>query len=175
VQSRQSPERERTSKSLPTELVRIGQIVGSFGLRGQVKISPSTDFWDRFAAGQTVYLNDSQYLIVKSAVQKGRPLLKLKGVDSIEEAEALKWAELYATGTPELEEDEYLVNDLIGLEVVTDAGTSLGKIEQILPYPAHDILVVGEVMIPMIKEFVLAVDPDANTVTVHLIPGMVSD
>jgi 16S rRNA processing protein RimM len=120
-------------------------------------------------------VKENWYVIEKSAIHKGRPLLKLSGIGSVELAEGLKWEKMSAAGEPELDDDEYLVSDLIGLQVITDEGLQLGKIDEILPYPAHDILVIGEVMIPLIKEFVKEIDPESNTVTVHLIPGMVSD
>jgi 16S rRNA processing protein RimM len=106
------------------------------------------------------------------AVHKGRPLIKLRGIDDVTAAEALQWEYLEATGRPELDEDEFLADDLIGLSVVTIEGETLGTIDDVMPYPAQDVLQVGEIMIPMVKQFVKEVDLEKGSVTVQLIPGM---
>jgi 16S rRNA processing protein RimM len=156
-------------------LVEIGQIVGSFGLRGQLKIAPSTDFLNRFETGQRLFINDQWIVIEKMTVHKNRPLIKLEGVTSIDAAEKLKWAKIFVEGRPELDPDEYLVEDLVGLRLQTDDGAPLGTIDEILPNPAHDLIISGELMIPLIKEFVKSIDLESKLVTVHLIPGMLSD
>ncbi len=129
----------------------------------------------RFDKGQSVFIRDRWFQIDKSSLHKNRPLLKLKGIDSVEAAESYKWEIVKASGEPELDSDEYMVSDLVGLNVKTDQGTALGEVQEILNYPAHDILVVGEVLIPLIKEFVTDINLESQTITVHLIPGMVSD
>lgn len=106
------------------------------------------------------------------SIHKGRPLIKISGIEDLTAAEKLQWEYLEAVGRPELDEDEYLAEDLIGLKVVTDTGQELGEVEDVLPYPAQDVLQVGEILIPLIKQFVKKIDPDNGTITVHLIPGM---
>lgn len=171
----QNPERELTSKSSQTEPVEVGQIVGSFGLKGQVKVQPSTVFLERFGKGERLLINGEWYEIEKSSIHKNRPLLKLKGIGSVEAAEALKWATLMAVGNPELKDGEFLVEDLIGLEVVDQEGRILGPVKEVLNYPAHDLLVVGELLVPLVKEFVKDVDLESRRITVHLIPGMLPE
>lgn len=80
-----------------------------------------------------------------------------------------------AEGRPELEEDQFLTEDLLDLEVYTEDGQLLGTVDEVLNNPAHDILVVGELMIPVVKEFVLDVDLDEEKITVRLIPGMLPE
>ncbi len=114
-----------------------------------------------------------QWVEVESmSIHKGRPLIKISGIEDLTAAEKLQWEYLEAVGRPELDEDEYLAEDLIGLKVVTDTGQELGEVEDVLPYPAQDVLQVGEILIPLIKQFVKKIDPDNGTITVHLIPGM---
>jgi len=108
-------------------------------------------------------------------VHKGRPLIKLRGVNDADAAQALQWEYLSAIGRPEVPEDEFLTSDLIGLEVVTSDGRRLGEVDQVLNYPAQDLLVVGEVMIPLIKQFVKDIDFDSKRITVELIPGMLGE
>jgi len=105
-------------------------------------------------------------------LHKGRPLLKLAGINDATAAQALQWCYLEALGRPEVAEDEILATDLLGLEVITTEGQKLGPVNNVLNYPAHDILVVGEVMIPLIKEFVKEIDLEQQLITVQLIPGM---
>ncbi len=106
------------------------------------------------------------------SIHKGRPLLKLKGIEDVTAAESLQWEYLEAVGRPELDEDEFLAEDLIGLRAVTSEGEELGEVEDVLPYPAQDVLVIGEIMVPLVKQFVKDIDLEGGTVTVELIPGM---
>jgi 16S rRNA processing protein RimM len=141
-------------------------------LKGQLKVDPMTDFVSRFERGARLMLRDEWVEVESMTIHKGRPLLKLRGVDDLTAAEKLQWEYLSAIGRPELDEDEFLAEDLVGLEVFTEEGEQLGVVDDVLPYPAQDVLVVGEIMVPLVKEFVKEIDPDAGRVTVHLIPGM---
>lgn len=153
---------------------RIGQIVGAFGLKGEVKVEPHTDFWERFEKGSRLRLKGNWVTVESMREHKGRPMLKLSGVNDATAAEGLQWEYLEAiiTDRPELEEDEFFTEDLIGLKVVTVDGQELGEVDDVMALPAHDVLVIGEIMIPVVKEFVKDVDLDAERITVQLIPGM---
>jgi 16S rRNA processing protein RimM len=146
--------------------------VGAFGLKGQLKVDSLTDFLERFEPGARLLLRGEWVEVEAMSIHKGRPLLKLRGVDNITAAEKLQWEYLEALGRPELDEDEFLAEDLVGLKVMTEAGEELGVVDEVLPYPAQDILKVGEIMIPLVKEFVKNIDEPSGTITVHLIPGM---
>lgn len=153
--------------------VRVGQIAGAFGLRGQVRIQPLTDFAaERFRKGGRLRLDGEWVDIEAASVHKGRPLLKLRGIDTIDAAEALQFKYVEAEDRPRMAKGEFLVTDLLGLEVRTLDGEPLGKVDGVLPSPAHEILVVGEIMIPFVDHFVKSVDVRARMVTVQLIPGM---
>jgi 16S rRNA processing protein RimM len=155
-----------------SERVKIGQIVGAFGIKGLVKIEPTTSFMSRFEVGNTVWLDGKPLKILSSTMHKGRPLLKFPGVETMSAAEALQWKFIEAEGEPELDEDEYLIEDLIGLSVVTETGESVGVVDDIEDYPAHQVVIIGEIMIPLIDEFVKDIDLDAQTMTVKLLYGM---
>lgn len=160
--------------STPNPSIRVGRIVGAFGIRGQVKVEPLTDFIERFAKGARLRIADQWYEVETFALHKGRPLIKLAGINTANDAEALQWAYIEAIGDidPDLQEDEFLVSDLVGLRVFTDDGDDLGLIDEVLTNPAHDILSVGPILIPLVKEFVLDIDLETEIVKVHLIPGM---
>ena len=162
---------------MPAEFIRVGQIVGAFGLKGEVKVEPMTDFVDRFKRGTRLRLNGEWITVESSREHKGRPLVKLEGINDMSAAEKLQWQYLEAASKKglELDEDEYLFDDLIGLRVVTTNGEDLGEVEDVLPYPAHDVLEVGELMIPMVDQFIKRIDLENKQITVDLLPGMTSE
>jgi 16S rRNA processing protein RimM len=89
-------------------------------------------------------------------------------------AEELRWKflEAFPLEDPDLEDDEYLVEDLLGCRVVTEAGEDLGVLDEVEPMPAQDVYRVGEIRIPAVKEFVREIDLENKVITVRLIPGM---
>ena len=161
------------SPYLPT-----GQIVNTHGLKGYVKIQPWADDpadlldFDRF------FIDGREYEVEQASLQKSMVLLKLAGVDTIDEAAKLRNKELLiAREDVELEEGVVLIADLIGLTVLAD-GVEIGKITEVLTPPGNDVYVVKgerEYLIPAVKEFVEELNPEAGFVRVHLIEGMESD
>ncbi len=149
--------------------------MGAFGIKGQVKVNPLTDFIeDRFDEDASLFLKGEQVEIEELSVHKSHLIIKFKGVNDRTQAEALQWQYLEAPEDerPELEEDEFMAEDLIGLEVYTIDGERLGNVSEILFYPANDLLVVGDHEIPIVKEFVKEIDLDSKRITVKLIEGM---
>jgi 16S rRNA processing protein RimM len=157
--------------------VQIGQIVGAHGIRGQVKVQPLTEFLERFQAGTHVTVSGKPYTIESYSLHKGRPLIKLSGIETMSEAQALQWhhLEVESVEPPELAEDEFLLEDLLGLRVKTIDGEDVGVVEDILESPAHDLLVIGEVLIPFVDEFIAEVNFDTETITVTPIPGLLAE
>lgn len=157
--------------------VRIGQIVGAHGIRGQVKVDPLTDFLERLSEGTRLFLNGDWVQVERFQIHKGRPILALSGIKDRNQAETLRGAYLegVVTTRPGLEEDEFMVEDMIGMKVQTLEGRELGFVEEVLAYPAQDILKIGDILIPLVKQFVKSVDIDASLITVELIPGMLPD
>lgn len=153
--------------------IRVGQIVGAFGLKGQVKVDPLTDFVERLEKGHRLFLKDGWVEVEKCAWHKNRPVLKLSGIGNVEAAKALQWEYLEALAErPPLDEDEFLTEDLIGMKVFDKDGEPLGEVDEVLAYPAHDTLQVGEILIPVVKQFVKRIDLEKGRIDVELIPGM---
>ncbi|MCW5942696.1 MAG: 16S rRNA processing protein RimM [Fimbriimonadaceae bacterium] len=154
------------------EHVRIGQVVGAFGLRGEMKVEPSTEFAERFEKGRHVRVGGDDFVIRGSRWHQGRVLLMVDGVANVDAAKARQWqyVEALASERPELDEDTVLLEDLLGREVRTEEGELLGRVDEILENPAHAVLVVGELMIPAVEAFVR--DVSADRILVRLIPGM---
>jgi 16S rRNA processing protein RimM len=155
----------------------VGKIVGAFGLKGEVKVEPMTDFLERMHKGSRLRLKGEWVTVEAFRIHKDRPLLKLSGINSVEAAQALQWQELLSASTerPALDDDEYLTEDLIGMKVVTVDGQDLGQVDDVLPMPAHDVLQIGELLLPAVKEFVKDIDLDGEIITVKLIPGMLDE
>jgi 16S rRNA processing protein RimM len=152
----------------------VAQITGAFGIKGQLKVRPLTDFVERFDVGRVLRHGDQEFTVEAILWHGSQLILTLKQVKDRTTAERLQFAYLDAREEerPELDDDEYLTSDLIGLEVVTDAGEKLGTVKDVLSSPAHDLIVVGDLLIPAVQEFILDIDLDARTMTVHLIDGM---
>jgi len=156
------------------EFIEVGRIVNTHGLKGQVKVEVLTDFDQRLAKGRRLRLKNDWVTVEASAWQGSRMLMKLSGVNDIDHAKSLQWEYLSAPAEEELEldDDEYVVEDLIDLEVYTSDGEKLGKVDAVEPYPAQDILMVGELMIPFAQQFVKDIDFDKRRITVELLEGM---
>ncbi len=161
------------SNFLPT-----GQIVNTHGLRGHVKVMPWADDPEDLLDFDRFFIDGKEYEVEYSAQQKTMILLKLAGVDSIEEAAKLRNKELsICRDDIELEEGVVFIADLIGLPVLAD-GVEIGKITEVLTPPGNDVYVVKgehEYMIPAVKEFVEELNTDEGVVRVHLIEGMQTD
>ncbi|MEJ5170476.1 MAG: ribosome maturation factor RimM [Fimbriimonadales bacterium] len=149
-------------------------MAGPFGVHGQVKVVPLTEFAERFAVGTRVRVGDLQTVIEGVAVHSGRLILKLEGLDTPEAVRELSGETVFGLvpERPELEPGEFLVSDLVGLNAVTPEGRSLGSVDEVLPFPAHDVLRIGELLVPAVKEFVVSVNLEAGTITIRLLEGM---
>lgn len=173
------PSSGRTSAD---DWVAIGQIVGAFGIRGDVKVQPLTDFPDRFARTPRVYVGAKR---TPHAVSGARPhgrlfVLHLAGVETATDAQKLRHVALYipAAEISPLPADQYYQHDLIGLRVEHVDGRPLGVISDVIATGGNDLLVVRpaeggrETLLPAVKEFVKAVDVAGGVVRVDPIPGL---
>lgn len=164
--------------------LEVGQIVNTFGIKGEVKVTPFTDDINRFDNLKKVYVktrkDDKLYKVEGVRYHKNMVLLKLEGIENPEQAELLKNAflEIDREDAVPLKEGQYFIADLIGLEVYTDEGNLLGKVDDIYNTGANDIYVVKDelgkqVLLPGIKEVIKQVDLENEKIIVHLIPGLI--
>jgi 16S rRNA processing protein RimM len=158
------------------EPVVIGKIVGVFGLKGTLKVWPDTDFPERFDAGRTVHIDGEPFEIIETRWHKQQARIRVKGITKIAQAEALIGASLSiaADDMPVLEADEYMVADLIGIEVFDESGERLGTLEQV-HRGAQDLYDISGVLVPAVKEFVLEVDIAAKRMVIRPVPGMFAE
>jgi len=158
--------------------VAVGRIAGLWGLRGDLKVESLTDFPQRFDTGRSVCLGGVAHTIERCRWQRGRPVLKLAGVDSAAAAESLRnrLLEVPEDELLPLSEGSYYHFQILGLQVRTTSGETLGRVEQIISTGSNDVFVVrgprGEVLIPAVDDVVLRVDPQAGNIEVEAVDGL---
>ena len=159
---------------------KLGQIVNAVGLKGESKVYPYTDYKERFEELDSLYIENTLYNIEKVRYMGEMAIVKFEGVSDRNAAEALKGKYLYVDreNARELDEDEYFIPDLIGLEIKDEKGGVIGKLSDVIKNAAHDVYEIEmpdgrKFMIPAVGEFVLDVDMDSRVMTVRLIEGMI--
>ncbi len=163
--------------------LRVGVITTTHGVRGEVKVFPTTDDPNRFKDLKKLYLDTGKELLTLEIEGvkffKQLVILKFKGIDNINEIEKYRGRDLLINreDAVKLEEGEYFIFDLIDSTVYTEDGKELGILTEILTTAANDVYVVKtpeakEVLIPSIKECILDIDVANKKITVHLLNGM---
>ncbi|MBE5971509.1 MAG: 16S rRNA processing protein RimM [Lachnoclostridium sp.] len=164
-------------------LLRVGVITSTHGVRGEVKVFPTTDDMNRFKKLKTVILDtgkEHKTLNVESVkFFKNMVILKFKGFDNINDVEMWRQKDLLITRDQavKLSPDENFIVDLIGLTVVTDEGETLGIMQDVLQTGANDVYIVKmasgkEVLLPAIKDCILNVDLEKGEMLVHVLDGL---
>ena len=162
---------------------KIGIITSSHGVRGEMKVFPTTDDTRRFKKCREVYIEDKTGLVmyeVESArVSPDKVLLKLKGIDTPEEAVKLRQRGIFVDRehAVKLSKDEYFIADLIGLQVRNEDGDRIGVIEEVLPTGANDVYQIAmddgrELLLPAIKDCILEVNVEQGFMRVHVLDGL---
>jgi 16S rRNA processing protein RimM len=165
------------------DILRVGVITTTHGLRGEVKVFPTTDDPQRFKQLKEVLLDTGKERrkmeIASCRFQKNLVILKFKGIDNINDVEQYKKCDLYVSrkNAVKLEENENFISDLIGLNVVLEDGTEFGTMKDVILTGANDVYVVEttegkEVLLPAIRECVLDVNLDTEIMTVHIMKGL---
>lgn len=162
--------------------MQVGIITTTHGLKGEVKVFPTTDDPKRFEKLSHVILDtgkEKEELEVSGVRYfKNMVILKFKGMDNINDVEKYRKKSLYVTreNAVELKENEYFIADLIGLIVFDESGEELGKVDNVLQTGANDVYCVRkdgkELLIPAIKQCIKEVDITAGRMKVHLLPGL---
>ncbi len=158
------------------QFLEAGEIVNTHGIRGEMKVLPWVDSPEVLCEFDRVRIGGREYKVESCRIQKTCNLVKLAGVDTMEDAQALrgKTVEIYRE---DVSDDVIFAAELIGMQVFCD-GEELGKITEVLDYPGNSVYVVKghyEYMIPAVKQFILSTDMEANVMQVKIIEGMRSD
>ncbi len=165
--------------------LRVGVIVRTHGIKGEVKVYPTTDSPLRFDEISRITLRQNGRLVLELDIEgvkyfKNLVILKLEGIDSINDAEQYKGAELYIPremGAP-LEEGEYYIADIIDMEVISDTGEKIGIVRDVLETGANDVYIVKrhdngkDLLLPVIDECIIDTDIENNIMTVHIMDGL---
>ena len=165
------------------DLLQVGAITSTHGVRGEVKVFPTTDDVKRFKRLKEVILDTGkeELTLEIEGVKffKQFVILKFKEFDNINDIEKYKGKSLYVTraNAVRLRKDEYFIADLQGLRVVDDEDKLLGTLRDVMETGANDVYIIDmadgrEVLVPAIKECILHVDVEAGKMQIHLMDGL---
>ena len=162
---------------------QVGVITTTHGVRGEVKVFPTTDDSKRFRKLKEVILDtgkEEKVLEVEGVkFFKNLVILKFRDYDNINDIEKYKGCSLYVTraNAVRLKRDEYVVADLIGMDVFLEDGQPFGTLKDVMETGANDVYVIEmsdgrEVLVPAIKDCIRKVEPEAGRMEIHLLPGL---
>lgn len=166
------------------DLLQIGVITSTHGIKGEVKVFPTTDDNNRFKKLKECYIEwKGEMIPVKSKsckFFKNMVILGFEDYDSINDIEKYKQCKLYVDREHAiaLQKDEYFVTDLIGLKVVDEDGNLLGELTEVIPTGANDVYVITdntgkELLLPAIKDCIREIQLEKQEITVRLMKGLV--
>lgn len=160
--------------------IAVGRIVGPRGIKGELKVELTTDDPRRFFLLETVYLGEEHiaHQVERVRLHKGRALLLLGEIDTPDLAEIWRDAYVYirAEDALPLAENQYYVDDVIGLKVLDEEGNALGQVADVLPTGSNDVYVIsglrGELLLPALSDVVLEIDLDRGQMVVRIPEGL---
>ncbi len=162
---------------------QVGVITSTHGVRGEVKVFPTTDDPNRFKRLKEVILDTGKEELVLEVEGvkffKQFVILKFKGFDNINDIEKYRQKSLYVTrkNAVRLKKDEYFVADLMGMKVVDEKNEEIGVLKEVMETGANDVYVITmtdgrELLLPAIRQCILNVDMDNNVMQVHILDGL---
>lgn len=159
------------------ELLEIGKIVNTHGIKGELKLLPHEDDPGDLRGLQSLFIDGRELKVLSARVHKGALLVTLEGVNDMDAALEYKGRAVCADRSdPGLSAGFVFMGDLIGCEVYTESGEPLGAVEEIIRTPAHEVYAVRgngpEHLIPAVPEFLKHLDTVSRRLTVRLIEGM---
>ncbi|MBR3070037.1 MAG: 16S rRNA processing protein RimM [Lachnospiraceae bacterium] len=163
------------------EKLQVGVIASMHGLKGEVNVFPTTDDANRFTDLKSVFIEEKgirRDLEIESVRYfKGRPIVKFRGLDRIEDVQKMKGAPLLIDrkDAVPLAPGEYFIGDLVGCTVYLEDGSELGVMKDVLQTGANDVYVIekkdgNEILVPKIPDCVKELTPEEGRIVVHLLP-----
>jgi 16S rRNA processing protein RimM len=155
----------------------VGRILAPHGIRGELKVQPLSDFPERFEAGSRLWLRGEERVVERGRWAGRSVLLKLRGLDTRNEAETLRGEELTVPEAAQLQDEGvYYLHDIIGLPVFDTAGEALGRLAEVLSTGSTDVYVVrgdrGELLLPALDDVVTQVDVAGRRIVVEVPEGI---
>ena len=164
------------------EFITVGTVVNAHGVRGEVKVNPAGFDPAFIASFRTLYIGGKETKVTAARVHKSTVLLTLPGVDTMDDALALKGRTVAIRRTDaRLPKGQFFDEELEGCTVVDDAtGQEIGRLDKVLSYPAHKVYQVRggahEYLIPAVPGvFIASIDPEAEIIRVHMMKGLATD
>lgn len=165
------------------DFFQVGVITSTHGLRGEVKVYPTTDNPQRFKRLKQVILDtgkDKLELEIESVkFFKQMVILKFKGIDDINDVEKYRQKQLLVTreNAVRLGRDEYFIADLMGLQVLDEEGKEIGRLRDVMQTGANDVYIIDmtdgrELLLPAIKQCVLEINVEEGWIRVHILEGL---
>lgn len=162
---------------------KVGIVTATHGVRGEVKVFPTTDDAGRFKRLKNVILDTGKERITMEIegvkFMKQFVILKFKGIDTINDVEKYRKSSLFVEreNAVRLNRDEYFIADLEGLAVQDEDGECIGVLREVLPTGANDVYVIDlndgrELLLPAIRQCVLKVDVEAGFIKIHILEGL---
>lgn len=168
------------------DLFQVGIITSTHGVKGEVKVYPTTDDVKRFKKLKDIILDTGKEHVALELESvkffKQMVILKFKGIDSLNDVEKFRQKSLYVTraNAVRLRKDEYFIADLIGLKVIDEENKELGTLEDVMVTGANDVYVISllngkELLLPAIKQCILNVDMENQCMQVHVLDGLMEE
>jgi 16S rRNA processing protein RimM len=161
------------------QFIPIARVVAPWGIRGEVKAEPLTDFSDRFVCGETIYLQELPLTIESSRFHGNLVILKIATIDSRNKAEGIRglFLEIPSDQLHSLSEGEYYRFQLIGLKVLSTEGKLLGQLSDVIQTGSNDVYEIssdtGVFLIPATDEVVKSIDIDKGCMVIELLKGLI--
>lgn len=163
--------------------IKVGKILRPHGIKGEILIQINRENPEGFLGLPYIIIEDETdvFEIESFRSHKKNYIMKLVGITHINQVENWRGRAVYADEWPEeaLAEDEYYVEDLIGMKVIDERGRAIGRLVSVMETPANEIYLVdgpfGQVMIPAVGEFILDVSISSGEIHVHLVEGMIDE
>ena len=159
--------------------IKIGEITGPAGLKGEFKVYDFGEDAERYSGFEYVYIEDEKFDLLNARVQKNVVVLLLEKIDDRNIAEKLRGKSIYIDESqlPKLPEGTYYIKDLLGYDVVSEGGEKIGKLKDILKNTAQPLYEVRKedgklVYIPGVDEYILDTDIEEKKITVKVIEGL---
>jgi 16S rRNA processing protein RimM len=159
----------------------VGRVLGPHGVRGEMRVEPLTDDPERIGRLRTVLVGEDEYQVAGARTMMPNVLLRLEGIATRDQAVLLRgqYLRIPASEAAPLPEGSYYHFQLLGLQVATTSGESLGTVREVLPLASNDVYVVrgdrGEILVPAVRDVIEEIDMDAARIVVRPVPGLLPE